>query len=298
MGLLTFLSVTPCLPELGRIRKLRPTVHKGKGYPCALDFGRSGPERGSSRNPSLHLLQSRSLPSLVSNDTGTKLIFADVTSSISDFGCVAEPKAFYYRRKYDSALGELTPYSPHSIVLGSHVYPTAAHLYWSIAFAKHPHIVKAIRDLRAVSDNDESVGKLLYIARQCKGLVRTEFEFIDKRKGEYSGEHFTVYFTAFHRCLPIVLEIMLGVLLLKLCQHESVQKVLLDTGDLPLMYTQIPMPGQAKNDKLLDAVAGKIFGEKDAKGQRLNWGSLLHPDDAFWGVEPILDPKGEGSNHL
>lgn len=98
--------------------------------------------------------------------------------------------------------------------------------------------------------------------------------------------------------LPIVLEIMLGVLLLKLCQHETIQKALADTGDAPLMYTQIPTPGQAKNDKLLAAVAGKIFGEKDAKGQRVNWGSLLHPDDAFWGVEPILDPKGGTSNHL
>lgn len=91
---------------------------------------------------------------------------------------------FYYRRKYDAALGELTPYSPHAIVLGPHVYPTAAHLYWTIAFSAHPQVVKYIRDLRAVVDNDESVGRLLKIAKEHKGSISHNFDFIDKRKGE------------------------------------------------------------------------------------------------------------------
>ena len=99
----------------------------------------------------------------------------------------AEPKPCFYRRKYDAALGELTPYSPHSIVLGSHVYPTAAHLYWTIAFAKHPQIVQAIRELRGVSENDESVAKVLFLAKKYKALIRTEFEFIEKRKGTFDS---------------------------------------------------------------------------------------------------------------
>lgn len=206
---------------------------------------------------------------------------------------------FFYRRKYDAQLGELTPYSPHSIVLGSHVYPTAAHLYWTIAFAKHPEIVKAIRDLRVVKDNDESVARVLNLAQTHKALIRTEFDFLGKRKGMWSS-YFGGggNFDANSSMSPFVLEIMLGVMLLKLCQHEAVQKALSDTGESTLLYTQIPEPGKAKNDQLLDAIAGKVFGETDDKCERKIWGWLHHPDDAFWGVEPILDPKGEKANHL
>lgn len=104
----------------------------------------------------------------------------------------------------------------------------------------------------------------------------------------------------------LVLEIMMGVQALKFCQNDAAQKALADTGESPLLYTQIPKRGEAKNDKLLDDIAAQIFRGSDGSSRfgafgkplRKNWGSLLHPDDAFWGVDPILDPKGETGNHL
>lgn len=89
---------------------------------------------------------------------------------------------------------------------------------------------------------------------------------------------------------------MSGVMLLKFCQHESALKVLADTGESPLLYTQIPTGAQARNDQILNTVAAKVFGADKTK--QSNFGSLLHPDDGFWGVEPILDPKGHAGNNL
>jgi hypothetical protein len=99
---------------------------------------------------------------------------------------------------------------------------------------------------------------------------------------------------------------MMGVQVLKFCQNATLQKALADTGDSPLLYTQIPTRGEAKNDEVLNAIAAQVFAGSDdssrfgthGKALPKKWGSLLHPDDAFWGVDPILDPKGETTNHL
>lgn len=92
----------------------------------------------------------------------------------------------------------------------------------------------------------------------------------------------------------------MGVQVLKFSQNAAALKVLADTGESPLLYTQIPTAGEAKNDKLLDDIAAQVFKGSDGSSRfvRKNWGSLLHPDDSFWGVEPVLDPKGETNNHL
>lgn len=98
----------------------------------------------------------------------------------------------------------------------------------------------------------------------------------------------------------------MGVQVLKFCQNAVLQKALADTGASPLLYTQIPTRGEAKNDEILNAIAAQVFTGSTGtsrfgpygKALPKNWGSLLHPDDAFWGVEPILDPKGEMTNHL
>lgn len=100
------------------------------------------------------------------------------------FPLAAGPKEFYYRRRYDAALSELAPYSPHPIVLGSHVYGTAAHLYWTLAFGRYPRIVKAIQALRSVADHDESVARLLQIALHYQGLVSWNVDFIERPIGE------------------------------------------------------------------------------------------------------------------
>lgn len=89
----------------------------------------------------------------------------------------------------------------------------------------------------------------------------------------------------------------MGVQALKFCQNAAAYKALTDTGDSTLLYTQIPAAGEAKNDKLLDDIAAQIFRGSDGSSSfgvlgrplRKNWGSLLHPEDSFWGVDPILD---------
>jgi hypothetical protein len=94
--------------------------------------------------------------------------------------------------------------------------------------------------------------------------------------------------------------------MLKFSQHHDLQKQLIETGDRPLLYSQLQTSSECKKDKLLDYMANQLFvgtanpSKLGQPGQPLpgDWGTLLHPDDIYWGVDPLLDPKGEVSNEL
>lgn len=98
---------------------------------------------------------------------------------------------------------------------------------------------------------------------------------------------------------------MFGVQLLKFCQHEALLSALLATGDAPLLYRQIPDPGQSSG-QVLETLAAHLFpgtagpSNYGEFGKPLSptWTTLQHPDDIFWGVDPILDPAGEKGNRL
>ena len=86
--------------------------------------------------------------------------------------------------------------------------------------------------------------------------------------------------------------------MLKFCQHTAAAKSLADTGTAPLLYTQVPTAKEAKNDKMLDAIAKQVFAGTGNQPLHQSRTALLHSDDSFWGVDPILDPKGEANNFL
>lgn len=106
--------------------------------------------------------------------------------------------------------------------------------------------------------------------------------------------------------LILVEEVMLTIQALKFSQHARLLQKLLDTGEAPLHYCQAQSPSEAQQDKMLDWMAAQLFPGTAAPatygkyGQPMptNWGSLLHPDDIYWGIDPYLDQKGEISNHL
>lgn len=99
---------------------------------------------------------------------------------------------------------------------------------------------------------------------------------------------------------------MLGLQMLKFCQHENLQAELLNTGDLPLHYAQASKPGQVSSTGVLESLAtqlGTTLGENAGYGNigeplPSSWTTLRHPDDTFWGLDPEYDPKGETSNQL
>lgn len=108
------------------------------------------------------------------------------------------------------------------------------------------------------------------------------------------------------RLTEITFLIMFGLQVLKFCQHDDLLITLLETGDMPLCYNQTPKPGENSNTQFLESLAAQLSPETAVSskygsiGQPLsaNWCSLAHPEDTFWGVDPILDPMGETSNHL
>lgn len=100
--------------------------------------------------------------------------------------------------------------------------------------------------------------------------------------------------------------VMQAVQALKLNQHQEILDALLATGDVELHYVQIPAPGGSENVTILEGLASQLcpgkgglsrFGEF---GQPLpaDWVALLHPDDVFWGIDPVANPQGDKSNHL
>lgn len=99
---------------------------------------------------------------------------------------------------------------------------------------------------------------------------------------------------------------MSGLQLLKFCQHESLLKQLLDTADLPLEYAQATAPGQASVTQVLDSFATQLAPDATPNarygdfGKPLppSWSTLQHPDDVFWGTDPLDGPKGNNANQL
>lgn len=100
--------------------------------------------------------------------------------------------------------------------------------------------------------------------------------------------------------------IMYGLQQLKFCQHDDLQSHLLDTGDLPLRYTQFSTSPQFSAGKVLESLAAQlgtiplVNGGYGNIGQPLppGWTTLKHPDDVFWGLDTKKDRNGETSNQL